>query len=772
MSLKTKISALLFFLALASPNFAPADMSTIESVIDTLPKAISESMSFSSTDAETDKPAKFFEEKLSEIKNINKDDLSVKNVSDTIKLFSQRSYQPCVEKSENGINKYGQDSVFFVFEFSFGVKCLSEVYEHNKASNKTLKQWSSIYKSIDFQNITKNFHGAENDLFADHVLKLSEILFLDMKNLSFSSEQIATMADQLQKSKNKKVKKELFLYFLNKNDQKSAKEFLTRSDPDLLEISTLESLQEYFKDEVYEARINEIKKSKTESQELKKLYQKNKYSDFLDLIKKSNLVLDSEVSLASRQLGWLYVRGKDDFKEKVVQSFETLNIDPHQFFWVLSNQGLFKDMTSNFNKLELKKKKHHMTMGLKAYIYSGKYEDGYKFIKEHKIVENYESYSHSVLFYSSLLLLRFNKDKEALVLLNHLIARDSDYKLQAMYAKYNIYKDLKKSEYKSVAKDLINYYPLTFYGLLVAHNENLTSLLPFMESKPLPILGFNFDREEEKRKLKHLVFIFDNNLESRFRKTVEATLSALSFESQIIWAYRFKIEDQPLSAIKIMNQVWTSRRDLIHPSIIPLAYPKDYLSDVKKHSVPGIDPFLVLGLIRQESAFQKNATSASSARGLMQLLTATAKDMARSLRLSKVSLPWGLYSPEVNIRLGSYYLRKRIEAYKGHVPLALASYNVGPGRLQKWSLDRNTIVEAQENIQSDSWKMQDLWVEEMPWEETRFYVKAVLRNYLLYFIFEDYKPLKSCFRVWNCESKNELENTAKENIAPERTKSI
>ncbi len=700
--------------------------------------------------SQTESTDDFFKTKIAEIKSLNKADEGASKSYETANLFSKKNYKVCAEKAVKDMNEMTPTSAFFTFEFIYGVKCVDELFEANKLPKATIQEWSKFYFKFDNLENTKYFHGAEMSLHVDFVLKLSEVLFLRLNDLDLSAAQILKLASNLERSKSLKIKKELFLYFINKNDQISARNFLAHTDPELMDLDTLQILSEYYKDEVYSSRIQQIKKSKEESQELKRLYNKKKYFDFLEQSAKSHLMTEKELDLVARQLGWLYVRGKQDFRDKVIESFDALNFNPHQFFWVLSNQGFFKDIIITFNKLNAKKQEMHLSMAIKAYLYSGQYEKGYEFLKLQNILTEPANQRPAILYYSSLVLLRYNKDKEALLLLEPLITKDSEYKLQAMYMKYNIFKDSKRKEFKAIAKDLVNFYPLTFYGLLVAHDEKMTTYLPFIQSSNLIKVNFKFDLEDESRKLKHLTFLFEKGLDHKFRKFIETTINSLSFESQILWAYKHKMENQPLSAIKLMNQVWTSRRDLIHPDIIPIAYPKDYLPAVKQHSVSGIDPFLVLGLIRQESAFQKDAMSASSARGLMQLLTGTAKEMARSMRMSRVSLPWGLYTPEINIKLGSFYLRKRIEAYKGHVPLALASYNVGPGRLQKWSVDRNTIAEAQDNMQSNSWKAQDLWVEEMPWEETRFYVKAVLRNYLLYKMFEDYKPLAECFRVWNC----------------------
>lgn len=713
--------------------------------------------------------ASFFETQLAVLKNINANDKDAKDTLKIIDLHDKRSYKSCTETGVNDLAKENHQNVFFVFKFIFSVKCLEEIESNLKSNTKLLKQWADLYFSIKEKNILNTLHGAEADLYLSYILKLSEILYLNMDDLNLTLDQTQIVESDLKTTTNSKIKSQIFSSYINRNDQLSAKEFMIQSDPKLRDIPSLEMLYEHFKDEVYNSRRNEIKKAKTDSAELKKLYQKNKSTEFLNLLSSTELVFEDNLSAASRQLGWLYIRGSDKFKDDVVSKFDLVDINHNEFFWVLSNQGYFKDILKLFSKLNPAIQKKNLTAALKAFIYSGQYAEGFAFIQKNKIFDDVVKQRPAVLYYASLLGLRFDKEKQVQPVLKHLIQSDSEYKLQAMYLNYNILKDSKNEDYKKEASNLVRFYPLTYYGLVVAHNENLTQELPFLKSTPEPKVEFKFESPEELRKIKHLVFINENNLNQRFRKFFESTLNALSFETQMIWAYKFHKDNEPLAAIKIMNVVWTSRRDWIHPLIIPIAYPKDYLESVKKNSVPDIDPFLVLGLIRQESAFQKNATSPSSARGLMQLLTGTAREMARSLRLYKVSLPHGLYSPEVNIRLGSYYLKKRIEAYKGHVPMALASYNVGPGRLQKWSLDRNLITWLQDGMYNDSWKVQDLWVEELPWEETRFYVKAVLRNYYLYTLFEDFNPLKTCFRRWNCQPGKEMESATEKSASVSNT---
>jgi soluble lytic murein transglycosylase len=164
---------------------------------------------------------------------------------------------------------------------------------------------------------------------------------------------------------------------------------------------------------------------------------------------------------------------------------------------------------------------------------------------------------------------------------------------------------------------------------------------------------------------------------------------------------------------------------------LALVYPKGFSfwieSEAKKNN---LNPILVRSLIRQESAFGIRAMSSSNAQGLMQLIPGTAQDMARKLGLKKLEIPEDVFRPEVNIPLGTTYISMMLDQFAGNVPFALAAYNAGPTRLK-------AFVEARDEIKDlvakpSSAPMDEIWFDELPWTETSFYVKAILRNSLLY----------------------------------------
>ncbi len=137
---------------------------------------------------------------------------------------------------------------------------------------------------------------------------------------------------------------------------------------------------------------------------------------------------------------------------------------------------------------------------------------------------------------------------------------------------------------------------------------------------------------------------------------------------------------------------------------------------------------LVLGLIRQESAFHFEAVSSAGARGLMQLMPATAAKVAKALKVvfkKKEALASALTrNPSLNVKLGSAYLNDLLDDFNGSYILSVAAYNAGPSRVRKWIRDmgdpRNPEVDPVD------------WIESIPYSETRNYVQRVLEGVQIY----------------------------------------
>jgi soluble lytic murein transglycosylase len=152
-----------------------------------------------------------------------------------------------------------------------------------------------------------------------------------------------------------------------------------------------------------------------------------------------------------------------------------------------------------------------------------------------------------------------------------------------------------------------------------------------------------------------------------------------------------------------------------------------------------VEPDLLQALMREESALDPKALSWAGALGLTQLMPATAKAVAKSLGLKRVTNQ-SLLEPELNIRLGSTYLGSLLKKFEGNKIYAVASYNAGSGAVARWRTGREAVE-------------LDEWVEEIPIAETRGYVKRVLRSYNTYQLLYRRTPPRSALKPQGLEPR-------------------
>ena len=157
---------------------------------------------------------------------------------------------------------------------------------------------------------------------------------------------------------------------------------------------------------------------------------------------------------------------------------------------------------------------------------------------------------------------------------------------------------------------------------------------------------------------------------------------------------------------------------LVSPALWPVAYPMGLLPTIKGQEAKGVDPYLVAAIIREESQYDWRAVSRVGAIGLMQVMPGTANNVAQRLGLPAVGRA-DLFDQETNIRIGVHYVEQLLEQFSGNVAYTIASYNAGPIVVGNWiTLHRG--------------RSQDEFVELIPYQETRQYVKRVLRSYREY----------------------------------------
>jgi len=158
--------------------------------------------------------------------------------------------------------------------------------------------------------------------------------------------------------------------------------------------------------------------------------------------------------------------------------------------------------------------------------------------------------------------------------------------------------------------------------------------------------------------------------------------------------------------------------------IISIVYPIKYKEIVYEYSKKyGLDPFLVLSIIKTESNFNKDAISSKNARGLMQISEGTAKWAVDELNIENFEVD-DLFDIELNIEIGTWYISKLINQF-GNLEVALAAYNAGSGNVTNWLNDGEYSYDS-----STLYKI--------PFKETENFVNKVLNNLKMYnFLYDD-----------------------------------
>jgi soluble lytic murein transglycosylase len=228
------------------------------------------------------------------------------------------------------------------------------------------------------------------------------------------------------------------------------------------------------------------------------------------------------------------------------------------------------------------------------------------------------------------------------------------------------------------------------------------------------------------------VFLAGNVLEKLAQQTdfkIIQELAILNREAEAKLQWWFTVKKLPKEQLMIaakLAQQWQWDKVAIITLVkadywddLALRFPVNYLSQVQNNAYSqNLDPAIIFGLIRQESMLDKNARSEVGALGLMQIMPATGQQIARTLHESWQAES-SLLNPDVNIKYGAFYYKQLLNRFDGHFALATAAYNAGPNRVVKW-LPNDRSVPA------------DIWIETIPFKETRKYVTSVLSYAIIY----------------------------------------
>ncbi len=248
---------------------------------------------------------------------------------------------------------------------------------------------------------------------------------------------------------------------------------------------------------------------------------------------------------------------------------------------------------------------------------------------------------------------------------------------------------------------------LGFYGLLAAEDLGNQFALP---PRPLPVTPLERGLAHANPGLQRALALNALDMRDEGRREWNYTLRGMGDRDLMAAAqWACDMSDWQLC-------INTSERTKVEIDIAQ-RYPMPFRRDIVEAAAnAGLDPAFVFGLIRQETRFMGNMKSAVGANGLMQLMPATAKWAAK-----KAGIPYRpelITDPSTNLRIGCFYLKMVLDSLGGSDPMAAAAYNAGPARPRRWRGGLMLVPEV--------------WAENVPFFETRDYVKKVMTNAAIY----------------------------------------
>jgi soluble lytic murein transglycosylase len=303
--------------------------------------------------------------------------------------------------------------------------------------------------------------------------------------------------------------------------------------------------------------------------------------------------------------------------------------------------------------------------------------------------------------------------------------------------------DLKHAQAKKKYREVLNSAPMTWYALMAYNrlyeyskkeaDQAYQAWLKHQEHKlSWPAMNhkhwhFKFPNDSKQKIIQKAIFWSQAQMYKHFKKVMDELTEApelqklradfLLFETWVL----DRLGDYPSSHNIMRRQLWEFR--MVSPQgnglkYWHLAYPNPFKETVKKaHDETKVEMAFIWGIMREESGFTKEIKSHANAYGLLQLILPTAQSMKKPKE--KAVTAKTLSDPEVNIPLGARYLANVKEKCECHWALVPAGYNAGGGALNKWIKERGDLP-------------LDLFVETIPYEEARWYLKRVNSSWITY----------------------------------------
>lgn len=263
--------------------------------------------------------------------------------------------------------------------------------------------------------------------------------------------------------------------------------------------------------------------------------------------------------------------------------------------------------------------------------------------------------------------------------------------------------------------------PLSYHALRAGERLGADPLAPIL-AEPRPWVGLAADPVDARAALERLDLLAAAGHEEAWRAEHDAAVRRLEARpaALIVLAEGLAERGHAVDAIRLGRRLLQQRGGEWDVRLLRVVFPFPYREQLTREARrSGVDAALFAGLVRQESTFRPDVRSRVGATGLSQIMPATGRWLASGMRIE--GYHDGLLGvPEVNLRMGARYLADQLRRYDGHADLALAAYNAGPGRADRWRRELNHGADV------------DAFREAIPFDETRHYVQVVLRNEAVY----------------------------------------
>lgn len=276
--------------------------------------------------------------------------------------------------------------------------------------------------------------------------------------------------------------------------------------------------------------------------------------------------------------------------------------------------------------------------------------------------------------------------------------------------------ELKKEDREKMKAQKFQDFPLSYHSLVVWGTTN-DDIFDQTKKREEPAILF---RSQAQSQLNNPIILAELMLQKKEGSLAGEVLERIDLdlldqaepEFRLYSAVLFSRNRMALPKFRVMSKLFVQDQKFKSLTAMKMYYPLWYFEDIKSQSSGQVDPYMLISLVRQESAFNPRARSPAGAYGLMQLLPSTARRVA-SVKKNE------LFKPERNLKAGTKFFGQLMGRYQNRAHLALAAYNAGPLKVDRWLKRYPTDNEL-------------LFMDLVPYRETREYSAIILRNHYWY----------------------------------------